>query len=207
MTPYSDTYAETNVPAEEAPPRQDAWLPVPNEHEAGEEGSLPPTDKGTKESDREKGTLGPMLPKEFRLRHEKDFARLSVKGRPLYGPYCVLRAWKSGSDPSKIGFVASGKRFKKATERNAIRRKMREAFRPFLKDVTSGYDMIFVAQPEIRKADFAELQNSVKHLVEKMPTELEKPMKRRPKPPKSRKGIIQYSKQIGTPRPPGKRAK
>jgi ribonuclease P protein component len=148
-----------------------------------------------------------MLPKENRLRHEKDFARLSVKGRPLYGPFCILRAWKSGSIPSKIGFVASGKRFKKAAERNFIRRRMREAFRPLLPSLPSGYDMIFVAQPEIRNAKFPDLQDSIRHLVEKMPGELEKPMKRRPKPPKSRKGVIAYSKQIGVPRPPGKIAR
>lgn len=147
-----------------------------------------------------------MLPKEHRLRHEKDFARLSVKGRPLYGPYCVLRAWKSGTEPSRIGFVASGKRFKKATERNRIRRRMSEAVASVLKDVPPGYDMIFVAQPEIREVEFEALRESIAHLIEKMPKEMEKPMKRRPKPPKSRKGVIQYSKQIGVPRPPGKRA-
>lgn len=147
-----------------------------------------------------------MLPKKNRLRHEKDFARLSVKGRPLYGPFCVLRAWKSGSKPSKVGFVASGKMFKTAVLRNKLRRRIREAFRPLLKTVPDGYDMTFVARPEAEKADFKELQASLAHLIEKLPSEMEKPWKRLPKPPRSRKGIIGYSKQLGVPRPPGKPA-
>lgn len=145
-----------------------------------------------------------MLPKKHRLRHEKDFARLSVKGRPLYGPFCILRAWKSGSVPSKIGFVASGKRFKTAVQRNRLRRRIREAVRTQISLVPDGYDMTFVAQPEAEKADFKELQASIAHLLEKLPTELARPWKRLPKPPRSRKGVIGYSKQLGVPRPPGK---
>ena len=145
-----------------------------------------------------------MLPKLHRLRHEKDFAKLSVKGRPLYGLFCILRAWKSGSSPSKIGFVASGKMFKLAVQRNRARRRMREAFRPLLNTVPPGYDMTFIARPEVLKADFTELRASIVHLLEKLPTELAKPWKRLPKPPKSRKGIIGYAKQLGVPRPPGK---
>lgn len=147
-----------------------------------------------------------MLPQKHRLRHEKDFARLSVKGRPLYGPFCVLRAWKSGSNPSKIGFVASGKIFKTAVLRNRLRRRLREAFRPLLPTVPPGYDMTFVARPELLKADFKEIQASLVHLIAKLPEEMAKPWKRLPKPPKSRKGIIGYSKQLGVPRPPGKPA-
>ncbi|MEN9558580.1 MAG: ribonuclease protein component [Candidatus Parcubacteria bacterium] len=147
-----------------------------------------------------------MLPKAHRLRHEKDFAKLSVKGRPLYGPFFILRIWKSGSTPSKIGFVASGKMFKTAVSRNRARRRMREIFRPLLSMVPGGYDMTFVARLEVLKAPVAELRESFVHLLEKIPTELAKPWKRLPKPPKSRKGVIGYAKQLGVPRPPGKPA-
>jgi ribonuclease P protein component len=143
-----------------------------------------------------------MLPKDRRLRHERDFARLSVKGRPVYGPFCILRGWKSGSNPSKIGFVASGKMFKKAVLRNRVRRRLREAFRPFLNEVPPGYDIIFVGRPEVLTADFAEMRDSIKHLLEKMPKELDRPMPRSPKPPRSRRGEIAYAKATGVKRPP-----
>lgn len=100
--------------------------------------------------------------------------------------------------------MASGKIFKKAVLRNEVRRRMSEAFRPFLESVPPGYDIIFVARPEVEKADFEDLRSSLQHLIEKMPKELEKPWERRPKPPRSRKGIIAYAKQVGAPRPPGK---
>jgi ribonuclease P protein component len=142
-----------------------------------------------------------MLPKAHRLRHERDFARLSAKGRPLYGPFCILRGWKSGSKPSKIGFVASGKMFKKAVLRNRVRRRMREAFRPFLASVPDGYDLIFVGRPEVLTANFAEMRKSIEHLLEKLP-ELDHPMKRPPKAPRSRRGEIAYAKATGVQRPP-----
>jgi ribonuclease P protein component len=142
-----------------------------------------------------------MLPKQHRLRHERDFAKLSIKGRPLYGPFCILRAWKSGSIPSKIGFVASGKMFKKAVTRNLIRRRMREAFRPFLPSIPNGYDLSFIGRPEVLTADFIALRESIGHLLEKMPKELERPMTRPPKSPRSRRGEIAYAKATGTQRP------
>lgn len=145
-----------------------------------------------------------MLSKERRLRHERDFARLSVKGRPFYGPFCVLRVWKSGSVPSKLGFVASGKIFKTAVERNRIRRQMSEIVRTNIGIVPEGFDLIVVAKPEIRSASFEELKSSLLHILEKFPKEMEKPWVRRPKPPRSRTGVIAYAKQLGIPRPPGK---
>lgn len=148
-----------------------------------------------------------MLSKERRLRHERDFARLSVKGRPFYGPFCVLRVWKSGSVPSKIGFVASGKLFKTAVERNLVRRRVREIVRTHIESVPEGFDMTFVAKPEIRTASFSELKSCILHLIEKFPKEIEKPWMRRPKPPRSRTGVIAYAKQMGIPRPPGKNSR
>lgn len=145
-----------------------------------------------------------MLPRKHRLLHERDFARLSVKGRPFYGPYCVLRVWKSGSVPSKLGFVASGKLFKTAVERNSIRRRIREIVRTNLSLVPDGFDMTFVAKPEIRGSSHEDLKNSILHLIEKFPKEMDKPWIRRPKPPRSRKGVIAYAKQLGIPRPPGR---
>ena len=151
-----------------------------------------------------RATYKSVLPKEHRLRHERDFARLSVKGRPFYGPYCVLRVWKSGSIPSKLGFVASGKIFKTAVERNKIRRQMSEIVRTNIKLVPPGFDLTVVAKPEIRGVKHKELKESILHLLEKMPKEMEKPWIRRPKPPRSRTGVIAYAKQLGIPRPPGK---
>jgi ribonuclease P protein component len=145
-----------------------------------------------------------MLPTKHRLRHEKDFARLSVKGRPFYGSFCVLRVWKSGSVPSKIGFVASGKLFKTAVERNRIRRRMSEIVRTHLNLVPNGFDLTVVAKPEIRTSSFEELKSTILHLLEKFPKEMEKPWVRRPKPPRSRTGAIAYAKQLGIPRPPSK---
>lgn len=202
-------YAETNVPAKKTPTRKSPRISKSYEHETRETRALTQAREGAEIHRREKDALirhnARMLPKASRLRHERDFARLSVKGRPLYGPYCILRARKSGSVPSKIGFVASGKMFKKAVDRNRIRRRMRETIRPHLDDIPDGYDMSFVARKDIVDAKPKDLKESMLHLIKKMPAEVAKPLRKRPKPPKSRKGVIAYSKQMGTPRPPGKR--
>ncbi len=88
--------------------------------------------------------------------------------------------------------------------RNRARRRLREAFRPLLQTVPPGYDMTFVAKPEILKADFQDIRATLVHLLDKLPVELARPWKRLPKPPRSRKGEIGYAKVLGVPRPPPK---
>lgn len=116
-----------------------------------------------------------MLPKNHRLRHDRDFARLSKQGRPFYGPFCILRIRKSDSDPSKIGFVASGKIFKTAVARNRARRRMSEIIRLHADSIPSGFDMSFIAKPEVLKADVVELEACMAGLLRQAKSTLRRP--------------------------------
>ena len=52
---------------------------------------------------------------------------LTSKGFPLIARFCLVPA--DGTAPSRTAFTVSKKRFRRAVDRNAIKRRMREAWR------------------------------------------------------------------------------
>jgi len=114
----------------------------------------------------------------------KDFALLSQKGRPVFGPFFTLR-FRQSQEPTKVGFVASAKIFKRANKRNLVKRRMREALRLVKEQWPKNMDLLFVAKPETMDANFEELKASVVHTFEKIPEAMAKPVK--PKKIKARR--------------------
>ena len=112
-----------------------------------------------------------MPPAEQRLRNNRDFRTVYAKGRSRVGPLAVLYVWKRPADsPSptlgrRIGFVVSKKQGG-ATERNRIKRRMREAVRLRLPDLKNGpHDMIFVARSGLKTAQWPEIQAALAELL------------------------------------------
>lgn len=125
-----------------------------------------------------------MLPKPQRLRRMRDFALLSQKGRPVYGPFFTLR-FRQSQESTKVGFVASTKVFKRANKRNRVKRRMREVLRLTQDIWPKNFDLLFVIKAEVFDAPFEELVASVKHTFEKIPGALAQPI--RPRNPKARR--------------------
>lgn len=125
-----------------------------------------------------------MLPKPERLRRARDFALLSQKGRVVFAPLFTLR-FRPSQQATKVGFVTSAKIFKTAVARNRVKRRLREALRLLKPEWPKNLDLLFIAKPEVSRADFAELQASVRHSFEKIPEAMTKPAK--PRPPKARR--------------------
>ena len=76
---------------------------------------------------------GPTLGKRERLKSRKAIAEAfkggkSVKAFPIRLVYRLV-APTEGEPPVRIGFVASKKSFRRAPDRNQIKRRMREAYR------------------------------------------------------------------------------
>ena len=61
--------------------------------------------------------------------------------------------------------VAAGKSIGTAVDRNYAKRRMREAIRPLLPYILSGWDLILLARRPQHKADFQELQMALKNLL------------------------------------------
>jgi ribonuclease P protein component len=64
----------------------------------------------------------------------------------------------------RVGFSVS-KKVGKATVRNRVKRRMREAVRSRLSAVRPGHDLLFVARPAAAGATFLQLGESVEYLL------------------------------------------
>ena len=117
------------------------------------------------------------LPKSERLHAEKSIKELFEKGSSFFlYPFKVM-FW-AGEEleerPNQVLFSVSKKRIKKATGRNYIKRRLKEAYR-LNKSILppSGLLLGFVFVGEA-KMSFCELEPKMKQVLQKLPNELSK---------------------------------
>ncbi len=108
-----------------------------------------------------------MLPKENRLKRNKDFEQVFKKGRGLRKDFLFLKVLEKEDGESKFGFVVSQKISKKAVLRNKVKRKLREIVRKRIKKIKKGVDGVLVALPGIEEKSFRELEGAIVELFEK----------------------------------------
>lgn len=119
-----------------------------------------------------------MLHKDRRLTKKKDFTKLAIHGRSVFGPYATLRI--NNAQPgakTRIAFITSTKVFKLAVDRNRAKRRMREVVRGLLSEIPDGLSLLFVLKPESKDAKHEALIEEVKRLLSKIPEALTKPAK------------------------------
>ncbi len=109
-----------------------------------------------------------MLPKENRLKKEKEFETVFKGGRMLRGNYVFLKYLANGTDKTKVGFVVSKKISKLAVARNKIKRRMREIVRLRKKEIKEGLSIIFVSLPPIKDIGYEEIEKDISVLLEKI---------------------------------------
>ena len=85
-----------------------------------------------------------MLPAQFRLKNKKNFNEIFRQGKVVSNEILVMKYKKAENGELKIGFSASLKLSKKLSKRNKVKRWMREAARPLLGKIKTGYQIIFV---------------------------------------------------------------
>ena len=105
-----------------------------------------------------------MLPKQYRLTRSRDFARARRFGRSSSCSLIALYSLRTRSPEIRIGFSVS-KRVGKATVRNLVKRRLREAARHHLGDIRSGQDFVVVARPAAAGASFQELDAALGGLL------------------------------------------
>ncbi len=112
-----------------------------------------------------------------RLKSEKSISQIFETGKSLsvYPLRLIYQSKPSEKDvPVKIGFAVPKKNFKKAVDRNLIKRRMREAYRlnkQILKieknKSHSGLEMMLVYQGK-EAEDFEKISNCLKNLLNKL---------------------------------------
>ena len=120
----------------------------------------------------------------------RDFALLSQKGRVVYEALFTLR-FRASKEPTRIGFVVSTKIYKRAHDRNRTKRRLREALRLLKQSWPANHDLLFIARPEARDADFELMKTAITHAFGKMPEAALKPIPTR-KPKAKRKTSVVY---------------
>ncbi len=91
------------------------------------------------------------------------------KGSSYAHPLIVLVANPQDHQPDeplglRIG-VAAGRSIGTAVDRNYAKRRMREAIRPLLPYMHTGWDVLLLARRPQQKADFQKLQLAIQHLL------------------------------------------
>ncbi|HNT30027.1 MAG TPA: ribonuclease P protein component, partial [bacterium] len=82
-----------------------------------------------------------MLPKDYRLVHDRDFQRVYRGRQSVRCPEGAIFFIPNHQGKSRFGFVVS-KKFGSATARNRVKRLYREAVRLNLSQIQSGYDFV-----------------------------------------------------------------
>jgi ribonuclease P protein component len=102
--------------------------------------------------------------RRFRLSRSEDFKRVRRTGKSYAHPLVVLVAQAGEHDRVRIG-VAAGKSAGTAVHRNRAKRLLREAIRPLIRSIASGWDLILIARPALSKAALEDIRSALISLL------------------------------------------
>lgn len=108
-----------------------------------------------------------MLPKKFRLTKDKDFEKVAKQGRACFTKGLGIKYIRNNLAISRFGIVVSLKVSKKATQRNKIKRRLREIIRKKLPEVKSGYDIMVLTNPSSLEFDYHQMGEKITGLFKK----------------------------------------
>jgi ribonuclease P protein component len=106
-----------------------------------------------------------MLSRQNRL-NKKELDFVFKKGSTFKKDFLLLKVIENKSDlPPKFSVVAPLKISKKTTQRNRLKRLMREALRREIGNVKKGVQAIFIALPEIQDKDLETIHDLIDKLL------------------------------------------
>jgi ribonuclease P protein component len=108
-----------------------------------------------------------MLPVKNRLKKRSDFAKVYRKGLFSSENPVSIKFSENGLEKSRIGFSIEKKFFKKAVERNRIKRILREAFHKNLGNIKAGFDIVVFYKKSEKDSDFKKVIELVEKVIKK----------------------------------------
>ena len=104
------------------------------------------------------------MQRKFRLTRSDDFKRVRRNGKSYAGPLVVLIAEASETAGVHVG-VTAGRTVGNAVHRNRAKRLLREAIRPFLPTLASGWDLMLIARPGLSTASLDQTRTALGSLL------------------------------------------
>lgn len=109
-----------------------------------------------------------MLPSKNRLAKRSDFANVYRRGSFWGEGPMSLKSVSNGLEITRIGFSIEKKFFKKATERNRMKRLLREAFHKNLKGIKKGLDIVVFYKKSEQNPELKTILELVKKLIKRI---------------------------------------
>lgn len=108
-----------------------------------------------------------MLPSSHRLKDRKVFNTVFRKGKTIANEVLIMKFRQRELPEVIFGFSVGLKFSKKASERNMIKRWMRESVRKELENIKPGYEIVFLVNSRYpyKKISFSLLQEKTKNLL------------------------------------------
>ena len=155
---------EADLPAEEAPSRQGARLPRPDEDRRGP----PRSGHSSRSGPQAAGSLTP-APGRPRgrlatLTRPADFAAIQARGPSRSPPLMTARFLRTGSGGVRFG-LATGRALGGSVVRNRARRRLRETLRVMAPSFQPGWDVLIIARPALVDADHGALVEALERLL------------------------------------------
>ncbi len=104
------------------------------------------------------------MDRKYRLTSSTDFKRVRRTGKSYAHPLAVLVVARNDLSHSRFGVTAS-RALGKAVSRNRARRRLREALRSYLPEISPGWDVVLIARPDVIDAEWTQVQEAVGGLL------------------------------------------
>jgi ribonuclease P protein component len=102
--------------------------------------------------------------RSFRLTRSTEIKRVRSNGKSYAHPLVVLVVTPSAEEAIHVGITA-GRNVGGAVERNRAKRLLREAFRAWLPQIATGWDMIAIARAGLPEKSLNEIERALENLL------------------------------------------
>jgi len=104
--------------------------------------------------------------RKFRLTRSQDFKRVRQSGKSYAHPLIVLVVQENSEMKVRVG-VAAGRTVGTAVKRNRAKRLLREAMRPLIPSLASGWDLILIARPALASSTLTVTRQALTNILQR----------------------------------------